>query len=176
MTTKVFNNNEELLALVKENEAGKYIDFEGVSIVCRFNIDLENISILNALNINAWNINALDINAGNITAENIDAWNIDAWNINARNIDARNIDAGNIDARNIDAGDILYYAVCFAYQNIKCVSIKANRRNARHFCLDGEIIIKKEEPKETIKIGDCVYDKQEVEKALKNVKSLRGEI
>lgn len=81
----------------------------------------------------ALNINALNINAWNINARNINAWNINAWDINARDINAR---------------DINYYAVCFAYQNIKCQSIKGRREGARHFCLDGEIIIKEEEIEE----------------------------
>jgi len=74
-------------------------------------------------------------------AGNIDAWNINAWNINA----------GNIDARNIDAGDIFYYAVCFAYQNIKCKSIKGNREKHKHFCLDGKIT-KEMQYKKTVKM------------------------
>jgi hypothetical protein len=102
----------------------------------RFNLTVK--GNLNAGNINAWDINALDIKASNIDARNIDAGNIDAGNI-----DARNIDAGNIDAGNIDALDISYYAVCFAYQNITCKSIKGRRKNAKYFCLDGEITIKK---------------------------------
>ena len=112
------------------------------------------------------------VTAGDIDARNITAWKITAWNINALDIYALNIYAGNITAEDIDAGNILYYAVCFAYNNIKCLSIKAKRRNARHFCLDGEITIKKEEPKEIIKIGDRIYDKNDVEEALKNIKSI----
>jgi hypothetical protein len=128
------------------------------------NIDAWNINArnINARNINAWDIDAVDIDAGNINARNIDAWNINARNINARNINARDIDAGDIDAgninarnidawninagdinaRNIDAGDISYYAVCFAYYNITCKSIKGRRDNCKHFVLDGEIKIK----------------------------------
>ena len=67
--------------------------------------------------------------------------NIEA-SINARNITARNITASDITAGNINAGDILYYAVCFAYKNIKCLSIKAKREVSKHFCLDGEITFK----------------------------------
>jgi hypothetical protein len=37
--------------------------------------------------------------------------------------------------------DVSYYAVAFAYNNIKCKSIKGRRKNARHFVLDGEIEI-----------------------------------
>ena len=72
------------------------------------------------------------INARNITARDITAWDITARNINAR----------NITASDINAGDILYYAVCFAYQNIKCLSIKSKREVSKHFCLDGEITFK----------------------------------
>ena len=79
---------------------------------------------------------------GNITARNINAWDINAWNINACDINARNITARDINAWDINAGDILYYAVCFAYQNIKCLSIKAEREVSKHFCLDGEITFK----------------------------------
>ena len=120
----------------------------------RYNINARNID---AGDINAGDINARNIDAGDINARNIDAWNIDAWNIDAWNINARNIDAGDINARNIDAGDInagdinarniIYYAVCFAYNNFKCKSIKGRRDNCKHFVLDGEIIIKDEEEK-----------------------------
>ena len=109
---------------------------------------------IDAWDISAWNITAGNINAGNITAKNItaknitagnldvgdiDAWDISAWNITAKNITAGNLDVGDIDARNIDAGNISYYAVCFAYKNIKCKSIKGTRNNAKHFVLDGKI-------------------------------------
>lgn len=95
--------------------------------------------------INAWDIDVKNINAWDINAENIDAWNIDAWNIDVKNINAWDINAENINAENINAAmDINYYAVCFAYKNIKCNSIKGRRNNCKHFVLDGKIIIKKE--------------------------------
>ncbi len=127
------------------------------------NISAWNISA--AGNISAWNISAGDISAGdisagdisaeNISAENISAENISAWNISAgdisagdisaENISAENISAGNISAENISAENIRYYAVCFAYQNIVCLSITGKRDNCRHFCLDGKIELKKRE-------------------------------
>lgn len=70
----------------------------------------------------------LDVTA-NINACNISACNINAWNIKARDINAWNIYADNID----------YYAVCFAYYNIKCKSIIGRRKNAKHFVLDGKL-------------------------------------
>ena len=70
---------------------------------------------------------------------NIDALDIDAHNIEAYGINAYNINANNINVYNINANDINYYAVCYAYNNIKCKSIKGRRRNAKHFVLDGKL-------------------------------------
>lgn len=67
--------------------------------------------------------------------------NIDAYNISANNIDAWNINAVNIDALNINANTISYYAVCFANKSIHCNSIQGRRANAKHFVLDGELIV-----------------------------------
>ena len=86
-------------------------------------------------NIKAWNINAFDIKA-----ENINACNIIALDINADNIKAENINAYDINADNIN-----YYAVCFASANIECNTIKGRRPNAKHFVLDGELIVRGEE-------------------------------
>jgi hypothetical protein len=93
------------------------------------------------------NINARDIDARDIDAWDINAWNINAWNINTRNINARDINAWNINAWDIDARNIKYYAVCFAYNNIKCESIKGRKDNCKHFVLDGKIEIKDKEEK-----------------------------
>ena len=99
-----------------------------VRFECSINIEASIIaSDINAEDINAWNINASDINASDITASDITASDITASDITARDINAR---------------DILYYAVCFAYQNIKCLSIKSKREVSKHFCLDGEITFK----------------------------------
>ena len=98
----------------------------------------------------AGNISARNISAGDISAENISAWNITAGDISAENITAWNISAsgditaaGNISAENISAENIRYYAVCFAYKDIVCLSITGKRDNCRHFCLDGKIELKK---------------------------------
>jgi len=94
-------------------------------------IDKNNIIIKDDLIIRCnININA-HITARNIRAKNIRAWNIDAWDIKAWNINARNIKAWNI----------IYYSVCFAHANITCKSIAGTRKNAKHFCLDGQITI-----------------------------------
>ena len=105
---------------------------------CDINVDCD---------IKAWNINALDIDARNIDALDIDAQDIYAQNIDARNIDARNIDALDIDAWriyawNIDAQDISYFSICCAAETFTVASIKGVRENAKHFCLDSEIVYK----------------------------------
>ena len=143
--TKVFNNKYEIEKYYDEKtnsyvfkEDGKYIDL----IVFKFDLSIE--SDIKALSIDADNIVAWNINAWNIDADNIVAWNIKALDIESRNIDsfdieARNINAFDINARDIKASNINYYAVCFAYNNIKCKSIKGRKHNAKHFVLDGTL-------------------------------------
>ena len=125
------------------------IAFDGFSIdagiVCHNIYSKDYARDINARDINAWNINAGNINAWNINARDINARDIKARNINALNINARDINARNIDARNIKAGDISYYAVCFAYENIKCASIAGRRAGHKHFSLDGKITFKDKE-------------------------------
>lgn len=89
------------------------------SIVCR--------------NITAGDIDVWDIIAGDIKARDIDAWHIDAGDINT----------GNIIARSIDVGYINFYAICSAYNSFKCNSIKGRRKNSKYFCLDSEVVIRR---------------------------------
>ena len=99
-----------------------------------------------------------DINCHNIYSKDyrrdINAWDIDAGDINAR----------DINARDINAWDITYYAVCFAYNSFKCVSVSGTRENARHFCLDSEIEFKNPDERLTIgkKVKIRLNDGQEV--------------
>ena len=147
---KEFNSLEEIQKYYDKNtntyvfaEDEEYIEV----VVFDFDLNVEaniNAYDIEALNINAWNINACNINADNIKVRDINAININAWNIDAYNIKAWDIITGNISACNIQAGDITandisYHAVCFAYDNIKCKSIKGRRKNAKHFVLDGKL-------------------------------------
>ena len=150
-------NNEELKALIKD---GHIILKE--DLICNFDINVD-------ADIKAWNIKAGNIRAKNIKAEKIEAWkikaekieawkikggdieawkikagNIEAWDIDAWDIEAWNIDAWNINAWNIEAKDIVFYAVCFAFESFKCRSIKGTRQNAKYFCLDSEVIVEEE--------------------------------
>ena len=123
--TKEFNSLEEIEEYYDEKsntyifkEDGEYID------LVVFNFDLDT-----SANIDAGCIDGLDINAVNIKAWDICAWDIYAWDIYACNIEADNIKARNIS----------YFAVCFAYNNIKCKAIIGRRKNAKHFILDGKL-------------------------------------
>lgn len=152
---KEFNNLEEIQKYY-DYKTNTYVfkeDNEYIDLVV-FNFDLHINANINAFNIKAYDIKAYDINASDINAFTIYAFDIIAHNINAYNINARDIKACGIEsyditawditACNISANDINYWAVCYAYENIKCRSIKGNRKNSRHFVLDGKIVIKDE--------------------------------
>lgn len=157
--TYVFEEDGEPIRLVKFN-----FDFLVRSNIDAWNINAGNIIAHNinandikALNIVADDINARDIDIISITALDITANDMDTLDINARDITARNIKARNISAediwgrniyarditaQNIKADDISYYALCFAYNNIKCKTITGRRNKHKHFVLDGELVIK----------------------------------
>ena len=153
---KEFNNLEEIQKYY-DYKTNTYVfkeDNEYIDLIV-FNFDLHINANINAFNIKAYDINVCDINASDINAFTIYAFDIIAHNINAYNINARDIKACNIESYDITAGDIIacnisandinYWAVCYAYENIKCRSIKGNRENSKHFVLDGKIEIAGEE-------------------------------
>ena len=125
--TKIFNSLEEIQKYYNK-ESNTYIFKEyGMYInLVIFNFDLNVKS-----NIYAWNIYGRNINALNINAKDICVCYLDANDIKAHDINAASINANNIN----------YYAVCYAYENIKCKSIKGRKYNAKHFVLDGHIYI-----------------------------------
>ena len=133
MTTKEFNNLEEIQKyydvrtntyVFKEND--EFIDL----VIFKFDLELNS-------NISAKDIVGIGVDVLNIDCLDIDCNDIYAFNINAYNICALNINANIINAYNIFANDIVYYAFCFAYFNIKCKSIKGITEYAKHFVLDG---------------------------------------
>ena len=146
-STYVFKENNEYISLVKFN-----FDLNVKANIKARNITAWDITAndIEAENINAWDINADKIQANRIIAINIDAWNITthdffANNIYANDIIAHNIDACDINANNIIACNISYWAVCFAYNSIKCKSITSKRENHKHFVLDGELVVEEDE-------------------------------
>ena len=137
---KEFNNLEEIQQYY-DKETNTYIfreDGKPIDLVV-FNFDLSIEANIYAQDINAKDISAKNINAWNIIAYDIKADDIYACDINARDINVRDIDAGSINANNIKAKCITYYAVCFAYKNIKCKSIEGLKEHAKHFVLDGTL-------------------------------------
>src|SRR3990167_9371567 len=106
---KKYNSQKEFEAKIKD---GIFRSEESIDITS-FNLDVEA---------------KIEV-AGNIKAGNINAWDIKAGNINA----------GNINAGDINAEVVSYYAVVFAYKNIKVKSIKGRRENSKHFVLDGKL-------------------------------------
>jgi len=127
---KIYKTNEDVIKDIKNG----VLAIEG-DVIFECSISIPASIIVTAGNINAWNINAL-----NITALDIKAWNITAWDITARNI---------------NAGDILYYAFCCVYQNIKCLSIKAKRTPSKEpICLEGKLEIKEDEKVEELTLSE----------------------
>ena len=145
MVIREFNSLEEIEKYYDES-TNTYVfkeDGEYINLVV-FHFDLNVGASIVAGNIKAWNIVCFNIDADNISAYNINADDIDALNIQAFDIKvwdikALDISAYNIIAKNISANDISYFAFCFAYENIKCKSIKSRRKNHKHFVLDGEL-------------------------------------
>lgn len=87
----------------------------------------------------------LEVYAGRINANKLNiSGNIKAWDIEANIIKVNNIKANDIKANIINAYDIDYFAVCLAYESLRCHSIKGRRENSMHFCLDSEVIIENE--------------------------------
>ena len=123
---KQYKSQAEFVAEIKDN-----VFKSEESIDIPFHLDIGAKIEVNG-DITAWNITAGNINAGG---------DINAWNITARDINAWNITARNIIAKNITAWNISYYAVAFAYGNIKCKKIEGRRENSKHFVLDGKIEI-----------------------------------
>ena len=141
MTSKEFNNLEEIQKYydVRTNtyvfkEDDEYIDL----VIFKFDLNLN--SNISAKDIDGFGIDVLDINCLDLNAHDIYAFNINAYNIYALNITA-NI----INAYNIFANDIIYYAFCFAYFDIKCKSIKGITEYAKHFVLDGVLEVKEDD-------------------------------
>lgn len=149
---KEFNSLEEVenyydqetnTYIFKEN--GEHIDL----VIFNFDLNLDaNIKAYNIIlvcDINACNIKANNIYANDINANHIKAHNIYAKDIKVKNIIAKDIAAGDINAWNIKAKNISYWAVCFAYNSIKCKSITGKRKNHKHFVLDGVLEVEEDE-------------------------------
>jgi hypothetical protein len=108
-----------------------------------------------------------NINCGDIKCGDVKCWDVNCGDINCWDIKCNDINCWDIKCGDVNCGDINYYAVCCAYGNIKCKSIKSKRTNAKYFCLDGKITIK-EDKKEKVTLE--LTDEQ-----LEKVKKIIGE-
>lgn len=91
-----------------------------------------------------------NIHAQKLTAQNISAPHIHAHKLNAENINVGTlIVLGDMNANDVIAehlfvhGKLRFNAVCVAYKEFECESIKGNRKNAKYMCLDNEVIVRK---------------------------------
>ena len=137
----------------------------------------------NGYNFNGWNFNGYNFNGYNFNGWNFNGYNFNGWNFNGYNFNGRDFNGNNFDGNNFNGNDfngwnfdgkkVSYWAFFNCYGSIKCESIEGRRTpHSEPICLDGKLEIK-DDTQETIKIGDQIYNKQEVEEALKNVKSIK---
>lgn len=106
--------------IVKGNISGK----DGIiyNLIVKGSLDCRN---LDCRNLNCRNLNCMDLTC---------------WDLNCRDLTCRDLKCWYLNCR-----DLNFYAVAFAYNNIKCKSIKGRRTKSKYFVLDGEIEIEKKE-------------------------------
>jgi len=121
-------------------------------LTCR-NLDCWDID---CLNITCWDIKCENLNCGDIKCGDLTCGDLKCWNLTCRDLTCRDINCLNLTCLNLKCRDLSYFALCFAYQSIKCTSYKARREvHQKPICLDGELtIVKKEDDatKEAIKL------------------------
>ena len=100
-------------------------------------------------NLDCWNLNCCNLNC----------WDLKCYNLDCRNLNCCNLDCCDLDCYDLDCWDLNFFAVCFAYDNIKCKSIKGRRENSRYFVLDGKIIINGKEERSLFGILFKNYEK-----------------
>ena len=153
MTTIILTSNKQARSLVNGDALTTNNDieiaFDGFNlradIKCRHIYSKDYKRDIKALHIGAGKIEVAKLQALDIyTFGDVYANEVYAGDIKTESIRAKKICANNIYADYIEADDIDYYAVCFAYEDIHCRSIKGRRGNSRHFSLDGKVIIRGE--------------------------------
>ncbi len=94
--------------------------------------------------------------------------------LECNDLECNNLKCNNLKCWDLKCNNLSYYAFAIAYSSFRCKTAKARRENGFHKCLDSEIEYIKDEPKETIKIGNVVFDKSEVEERLQGLEPLKG--
>jgi len=82
-----------------------------------------------------------DLNCYDLDCRNLNCLNLNCLNLNCLNLNCSNLDCWNLDCLDLNCLDLNFWAVAFAYKNIKAKSIKSYRDNSRCFVLGGSIIL-----------------------------------
>ena len=109
------------------------------------------------------NIN-LNLKCRDLKCRDLKCWDLKCWDLKCN----------DLKCNDLKCNDLSYYAFAIAYKTFRCKTAKARRENGFHKCLDSEIEYIKDEPKETIKIGNVVFDKSEAEERLRGLEPLKG--
>ena len=121
---------------------------------------------------NGVDFDGCDFNGRNFNGGNFNGYDFNGRDFNGYDFNGYDFNGMNFNGYNFNGKKVSYWAFFNCYGSIKCESIKARRTpHSEPICLDGKLEIK--DDTETIKIGDQIYNKQEVEEALKNVKSIK---
>ena len=115
-----------------------------------------------------------DLRCYNLKCNNLECRDLECYNLECRDLRCYNLECSNLECWDLVCNDLRYYAFAIAYNSFRCKTAKARRENGFHKCLDSEIEYIKDEPKETIKIGNVVFDKSEVEERLQGLEPLKG--
>ena len=94
-----------------------------------------------------------DLNCKNLDCRDLNCWDLNCGDLNCRDLNCWDLNCKNLNCWSLKAKNVSYYGVAFAYHSMEVESIKGRRDNSKHFCLDGEIILKKKIPKEITKNG-----------------------
>ena len=134
----------------------------------------DDVTINISLDLECW-----DLKCGDLKCWDLKCRDLKCGDLKCRDLECWDLKCGDLKCRDLKCGDLKcwslnYYAFAIAYNSFRCKTAKARRENGFHKCLDSEIEYIKDEPKETIKIGNVVFDKSEVEERLQGLEPLKG--
>ena len=151
-----------MITINKKEEMEKYL--VGNTYVIK-----DDVTININLDLECYNLVCHYLECNDLECRNLKCWDLKCWDLKCNNLKCRNLKCWDLKCNNLS-----YYAFAIAYSSFRCKTAKARRENGFHKCLDSEIEYIKDEPKETIKIGNVVFDKSEVEERLQGLEPLKG--
>ncbi len=140
-------------------------DLECWDLVCHY---------LECNDLKCWDLKCNDLECNNLKCRNLKCWDLKCNDLECNDLECNNLKCNDLECYNLECSNLSYYAFAIAYSSFRCKTAKARRENGFHKCLDSEIEYIKDEPKETIKIGNVVFDKSEVEERLQGLEPLKG--